>query len=135
VLTVLKSGSLKLLEPYGPVQACNGIALSSLTRKPQDYMLQPVPILNLHCYYACYTPLCISQLVCSNTVHYKQTALHYMLQPVPILNLHCYYACYTPLCISQLVCSNTVHYKQTVLHTFANPCILGMHINNSAITK
>ena len=25
--TVLKSGSLKLLEPSGPVQACNGIAL------------------------------------------------------------------------------------------------------------
>jgi hypothetical protein len=25
--TVLKSGSLNLLEPYGPVQACNGIAL------------------------------------------------------------------------------------------------------------
>jgi hypothetical protein len=24
---VLKSGSLNLLEPYGPVQACNGIAL------------------------------------------------------------------------------------------------------------
>jgi len=24
---VLKSESLKLLEPYGPVQACNGIAL------------------------------------------------------------------------------------------------------------
>jgi hypothetical protein len=27
VLTVLKSGSLNLLEPSGPVQACNGIAL------------------------------------------------------------------------------------------------------------
>jgi hypothetical protein len=27
VPTVLKSGSLNLLEPYGPVQACNGIAL------------------------------------------------------------------------------------------------------------
>jgi hypothetical protein len=27
---VLKSGSLKLLEPYGPVQARNGIALSLL---------------------------------------------------------------------------------------------------------
>jgi hypothetical protein len=25
---VLKSGSLKLLEPSGPVQACNGIALT-----------------------------------------------------------------------------------------------------------
>jgi hypothetical protein len=24
---VLKSGDLNLLEPYGPVQACNGIAL------------------------------------------------------------------------------------------------------------
>ena len=28
VLTVLKSGSLNLLEPCGPVQACNGSALS-----------------------------------------------------------------------------------------------------------
>jgi len=27
VPTVLKSGSLNLLEPSGPVQACNGIAL------------------------------------------------------------------------------------------------------------
>jgi len=27
VLIVLKSGSLNLLEPLGPVQACNGIAL------------------------------------------------------------------------------------------------------------
>jgi len=27
---VLKSGSLKLLEPSGPVQACNGIALPLL---------------------------------------------------------------------------------------------------------
>jgi hypothetical protein len=27
VLTVLKSGSLNLLENYGPVQVCNGIAL------------------------------------------------------------------------------------------------------------
>jgi len=30
VLTVLKSGSLILLEPSGPVQACNGIALPYL---------------------------------------------------------------------------------------------------------
>jgi hypothetical protein len=28
VLTVYKSVSLNLLEPYGPVQACNGIALA-----------------------------------------------------------------------------------------------------------
>ena len=27
VLIVLKSGSLNLLEPSGPVQACNGVAL------------------------------------------------------------------------------------------------------------
>jgi len=31
---VLKSGSLKLLEPSGPVQACNGIALTFLN---EDY--------------------------------------------------------------------------------------------------
>jgi len=29
---VLKSGSLNLLEPSGPVQACNGIALSFYNR-------------------------------------------------------------------------------------------------------
>jgi hypothetical protein len=28
VLIVLKSGSLSLLEPSGPLQACNGIALT-----------------------------------------------------------------------------------------------------------
>jgi hypothetical protein len=30
VSIVMKSGSLNLLEPYGPVQACNGNALSLL---------------------------------------------------------------------------------------------------------
>jgi len=30
VMIVLKSGSLSLLEPSGPVQACNGIALPLL---------------------------------------------------------------------------------------------------------
>jgi len=58
-----------------------------------------------------------------------------MLQTVAVLNLYYYYACYTSLCILQLVCSNTVHYEQTVLHSFANSCILSMHINNGAITK
>jgi hypothetical protein len=33
VLIVLKSGSLNLLEPSGPVQACNGIALPLLCHK------------------------------------------------------------------------------------------------------
>ena len=32
VPTVLKSGSLSLLEPWGPVQACNGIALPFTTQ-------------------------------------------------------------------------------------------------------
>jgi len=37
VLTVLKSGSLNLLESSGPVQACNGIAL-------------PLPlVISIHC--------------------------------------------------------------------------------------
>jgi len=31
---ILKSGSLHLLEPSGPVQACNGIALPLLVKKP-----------------------------------------------------------------------------------------------------
>jgi hypothetical protein len=30
VPTVLKSGSLKLLEPSGPVKACNGIAFTDV---------------------------------------------------------------------------------------------------------
>ena len=33
VLTVLKSGSLNLLEPSGPVQACNGIAWTLIHKK------------------------------------------------------------------------------------------------------
>jgi hypothetical protein len=33
---VLKSGSLNLLEPSGPVQACNGIALPFLLLPPGD---------------------------------------------------------------------------------------------------
>jgi len=37
VLTVLKSGSLSLLEPSGPVQACNGIALLLLLSLPLPY--------------------------------------------------------------------------------------------------
>jgi hypothetical protein len=37
VLTVSKSGSLNLLEPYGPVQACNGIAL------PLPFTIRYVP--------------------------------------------------------------------------------------------
>jgi hypothetical protein len=34
VLIVLKSGSLNLLEPSGPLQACNGIALIASTVCP-----------------------------------------------------------------------------------------------------
>jgi len=33
VLTIMKSGSLNLLEPSGPVQGCNGIALPLLIIK------------------------------------------------------------------------------------------------------
>jgi len=36
VLTVLKSGSLKLLEHSGPVQACNGIALPYMSTVRQS---------------------------------------------------------------------------------------------------
>jgi hypothetical protein len=32
VLIVVNSGSIKLLEPSGPVQACNGFALPFLTQ-------------------------------------------------------------------------------------------------------
>jgi hypothetical protein len=34
---VLKTGSLKLLEPSGPAQACNGIALPCFTLLPRDW--------------------------------------------------------------------------------------------------
>jgi len=40
VLTVLKSGSLNLLEPSGPLQACNGFALpftEALRRESATY--------------------------------------------------------------------------------------------------
>jgi hypothetical protein len=36
VLIVLKSGSLNLLEPSGPVQACNGTALPYTVTDKQD---------------------------------------------------------------------------------------------------
>ena len=36
--TVLKSGILNLLEPSGPVQACNGIALPLLLVLPVDLL-------------------------------------------------------------------------------------------------
>ena len=38
MLIVLESGSLNLLEPYGPVQACNGIALLYLHVLDNDKM-------------------------------------------------------------------------------------------------
>ena len=37
MLIVLKSGSLNFLEPSGPVQACNGIALPFFLNVTQDY--------------------------------------------------------------------------------------------------
>jgi len=37
VIIVLKSGSLNLLEPSGPVQACNGIALRLPSHKRHDF--------------------------------------------------------------------------------------------------
>jgi len=40
---VLKSGSLNLLEPSGPVQACNGIALP--LPLPLEYELGMIPSL------------------------------------------------------------------------------------------
>ena len=42
MLTVLKSGSLKLLEPSGPVQACNGIALP--LPLPITVIFQEIPL-------------------------------------------------------------------------------------------
>jgi hypothetical protein len=39
VSTVLKSGSLNLLESYGPVQACNGIALRKFVKHLADFPL------------------------------------------------------------------------------------------------
>jgi len=39
VLIVLKSGSLILLEPSGPVQACNGIALPFTAKQQREKYL------------------------------------------------------------------------------------------------
>ena len=46
MLTVLKSGSLSLLEPSGPVQACNGIAFTlSCVLKLQFNKMEIIPYL------------------------------------------------------------------------------------------
>jgi len=47
VLIVLKSGSLNLLEPSGPVQACNGIALPFTACKSQAYFIMLNPRLSV----------------------------------------------------------------------------------------
>jgi hypothetical protein len=51
VLTVLKSGSLNLLEPYGPVQACNGIAFmpQKLNETSLQCWMQLTYSLKYHC--------------------------------------------------------------------------------------
>ena len=41
--TVLKSGSLNLLEPSGPVQSCNGIALLYKNQKNIQFMVIAAP--------------------------------------------------------------------------------------------
>jgi len=48
VPNVLKSGSLYLLEPSGPIQACNGIALLS----PRHYLgnLPHIPVIMIFIY-------------------------------------------------------------------------------------
>ena len=39
-VTVMKSGNLNFLEPFGPLQACNGTALPLLyARQPKDKIL------------------------------------------------------------------------------------------------
>jgi hypothetical protein len=43
VSIVLKSGSLDLLEPSGPVQACNGIALPLPLKQPGREISHPSP--------------------------------------------------------------------------------------------
>ena len=47
---VLKSGSLKLLEPLGPVQACNGIALPLLLLSGLDFLPIRTGIKGFHVY-------------------------------------------------------------------------------------
>ena len=46
---VFKSVSLKLLEPWGPVQVCNGIALPLLSFGRDDFNFRAV-FLHKHCY-------------------------------------------------------------------------------------
>jgi len=44
VPTVLKSGSLKLLEHSGPVQDCNGIALTFTDHEAPGYVVFSTPL-------------------------------------------------------------------------------------------
>jgi hypothetical protein len=43
LLIALKPGSLNLLEPYGPVQACNGIALP-LKTQDRHFVLRRISV-------------------------------------------------------------------------------------------
>ena len=46
---VLKSGSLKLLEPSGPVQACNGIAFfTNLQVTVSDFILDNIKVRDIY---------------------------------------------------------------------------------------
>ena len=55
--TVLKSGSLNLLEPSGPVQACNGIALA-IKEKPLVKVTSEHRSVTVHMHFDVITRLC-----------------------------------------------------------------------------
>ena len=60
---VLKSGSLNILEPSGPVQACNGIALLSRTGIIPNKLHECLKLLNLH--HVLYIPMHKAIILCT----------------------------------------------------------------------
>jgi hypothetical protein len=70
VLTVLKSGTLNLLEPSGPVQACNWIALPFSIVCLFFVYIKTLPLVNPSVFMFCWP--CISKYACNETIlmHY-----------------------------------------------------------------
>jgi hypothetical protein len=105
VLIVLKSGSLNLLEPSGPVQACNGIALHT-----QFYRFLIVPYFSKFDWYSV-------QCVGFFYITFKKFGLFVELERDPYLN-----GCLKQpisnnekvMCIYLLIYSLNLHYTQNL---------------------
>ena len=76
MLIVLKSGSLKLLEPSGPVQACNGVALPFYLFLAVHF--QHHPVAPMSCVFSYGVAMTGTDCpVCSNMFYYVFTTLKY----------------------------------------------------------